>query len=77
MDPEWPFSAADPLTTGPWPTAPSHDGRDNVIWRSYLSLNVVLVEIIAKAVCDCNYNHFSLSRSGETFFNPDEAYERL
>jgi hypothetical protein len=67
MNPEWPFPAANPLITGFWPTAPSHDGRDNVIWRLYLSLNVVLVEIIAKAVCNYNHNYFFLSRAGETF----------
>jgi hypothetical protein len=77
MDPEWLFLVVDPSITGPWLTAPSHDGRDGVIWRPHPSLDVVLVEIIAKAVCDCNHNYFFLSRSGEIFFNPDEAYERL
>jgi hypothetical protein len=50
---------------------------NNVIWRSYPSLNVVLVEIVAKAVCDYNHNYLFFFRSGETFFNPNEAYERL
>jgi hypothetical protein len=77
MDPEWPLPAADPPITGPWRTVPSHDGRDNVIWRPHPSLDVVLVEIVAKAVCNCNHNYLSPPRSGETFFNPNEAYDRL
>jgi hypothetical protein len=38
---------------------------------------VVLVEIVAKAVCNCNHNYLFPPRSGETFFNPNEAYDRL
>ena len=55
----------------------SHDDRNNVIWRSHPSLNVILVEIVAKAVYNCNHNYFFSSRSGETLFNLNEAYERL
>jgi hypothetical protein len=32
---------------------------------------------VAKAVCDCNYNHLFLSRSDENYPNPETAYDRL
>jgi hypothetical protein len=82
MDPQYPFPTADSARTNTWPTAPSFmidagPGIDNVIWRPHPSLDEALVEIVAKAVCDCNHYHLFPSRTGETFGNPDAAYERL
>jgi hypothetical protein len=82
MDPQYPLPAADPAPTSTWPTAPSlmidaGPGVDNIIWRPHSSLDEALAEIVAKAVCDCNYHHLFPPRTGETFGNPDAAYERL
>jgi hypothetical protein len=78
MDPDWPFPAADLSYLSTWPAAPSLEGiDDNSVWRPYLSLDKVLIEIVAKVVCDCNYNHLFPSRSDENYSNPEAAYDRL
>jgi hypothetical protein len=78
MDPEWPLPAADPPRSSTWPAAPSLEGiDDNSVWRPHPSLDKVLVEIVAKAVCDCNHNYLFPPRSDENYLNPEAAYDRL
>jgi hypothetical protein len=77
MDPEWPFPAADLPRSSTWPAASSlEDINDNSVWRPHPSLDKVLVEVVAKAVCDCNHNYLFSSRSDENYLNPETAYDR-
>jgi hypothetical protein len=78
MDPEWPLPAADPPRSSTWPAAPSLEGiDDNNVRRPHPSLDKVLVEIVAKAVCDCNHHYLFPPRSDENYLNPEAAYDRL
>jgi hypothetical protein len=78
IDSKWPFPAADPSSLSTWPAAPSLEGiDDNSVWRPHLSLDKILIEVVAKAVCDCNHNHLFPSRSDENYPNPKAAYDRL
>jgi hypothetical protein len=78
MDPEWPFPAADLPRLNTWPAAPSLEGiNNNNVWRPHPSLDKVLVEIVAKAVCDCNHHYLFPPPSDENYLNPEAAYDRL
>jgi hypothetical protein len=70
--------AADSSSLSTWPAAPSLEGiDDNSVRRPHPSLDKIFIEIVAKAVCDCNHNHLFPSRSDENYPNPEAAYDRL
>ena len=77
IDPKWPFPAADSFNLSTWPAAPSLEGIDNnSIWRPHPSLDKILIEIVAKAVCDCNHSYLFFSRSDENYPNSKAMYDR-